>query len=84
VTRPQKVTAEFYLDSGPESPERSLAFLIQAIKAAPRNLRSECSAVVLIRDEDGKIIGMDVTGTVSGQLKLLLEEMVDDYAGTPP
>ena len=78
-SRSQKITAEFLVESGAESADRTLGYVVQAAKSACRNIRDGC-VVTLLYNEDGDLIGMDVSGTPSVTFQNELDEVMGRFA----
>lgn len=80
--RPQKVqklNAEFLIEPGAESPERTFGYVLQAAKSTCRNIRDGC-VVTLLYNEDGDLVGMDVSGTPSVTFQKELDEVMERFA----
>jgi len=68
------LTAQIIIDPGTESVERTVSYAVQALKSAFRNFR-DGSVLVLIYNDNERLIGVDLSGLPSEGL----QEMVDDF-----
>ena len=66
-------TAVIVHETGSEPEERGRGYIVQSLKNACRNMRDGAAAIV-IKDENGRIIGVDVSGTPSETFQEDIEE----------
>lgn len=78
--RPQVITAQIFIEPGAESLERTRGYVIQAIKSSARNIR-DGTVVIVLYDENEKLIGMDMTGNPSPALQGSVDEMLEKFEG---
>jgi hypothetical protein len=76
--KPQVITARILIEPHAESSERTKGYVITALKSSLRNIRDGAVAIALY-NEEGEMIGMDVTGVPSEALQVHIEELFDSY-----
>lgn len=72
-----RVTAEVLLESTSGSKEGLRRHALNALKASCRNARDAVVAVVLY-DDEGKVLGLDVTGTPSEEMQREIDALLGE------
>jgi hypothetical protein len=63
------------IEPGTESVERTVGYVVQALKASQRNIRD--GSVVIAIKRDGQLIGVDLSGTPSENLQDQVDNLMD-------
>ena len=79
--RTRSITARVLVEPGSESLERTMGYVISALKTACRNIRDGTVAIALY-DENDRLIGMDLSGVPSEGLQVTVDDMFEDHEGS--
>ena len=60
-----------------EGDERTRSFVVSALKSSCRNIRDGTAVAIGLFDEDGKSLGVDISGSPSTEMQDLIEEIFD-------
>lgn len=72
--KPQVIEARILIESHPESADRTLGYVVTALKSSVRNIRGGSVAIALY-DEDDQMIGMDISGSPSASFQKQVNEL---------
>ena len=72
------INARIVIETNAESPERTLGYVVSALKAACRNTR-DGSVLITIYDDEDHMLGADLSGTPSEELQSDLEDLLDKF-----
>lgn len=75
--RPITLTIKVLIEPGLEPPERTTQYVVSAHKAAGRNIR-DGAVVISIYDSDGKLVGVDMSGSPSKDVQTEFENLMED------
>lgn len=76
--KPQVITARILIEPHTESSERTRGYVIAALKSSLRNIRDGSVAIALY-NEEGEMIGMDVSGAPSQEFQDHVDDMFEHY-----
>lgn len=82
MAKRQVMGVDVFIDSNVESEERIRAYVIQAFKNACKNIR-DGTVLVVIRDENERILGVDLSGTPTPELQDSFDDMIDKLESPP-
>lgn len=83
MTKRQSISARIVVESNSESNERTIGYVVSALKNACKNIR-DGTVLITIYDEDDKMIGADMSGIPSEELQDSFDDMVDKLEQTQP
>lgn len=70
------LSAQILVESSSESEERTVGYVVSALKNSFRNIR-DGTVVITIYDENEHLIGADMSGSPSAEIEDVFDDLVD-------
>ncbi len=72
----QVINARIVIETNAESQERTVAYVVSALKNACRNMR-DGTVLIQVYDEQDRLLGADLSGSPTEELQDVFDDLVD-------